>query len=84
MAALGLGSVEVLGGSQIPRLGRVVDVGLIWIAATGIAGGRIVFVGHLAVSVNGGSRGKKDSSPELKAMRTWIMYQQSFGILGDF
>ena len=48
MAALGLGSVEVLGGGQIPGLGRVVDVGLIWIEATGIAGRLVVFVGHFA------------------------------------
>jgi len=48
MAALGLGGVEVLGRGQIPGLGRVVDVGLIWIGATGIAGRLVVFVGHFA------------------------------------
>jgi hypothetical protein len=47
MAALGLGSVEVLGGGQIPGLGRVVDVGLIWIEATGIAGRLVILIGHL-------------------------------------
>jgi hypothetical protein len=54
MTTLGLGGVEVLGGGQTPRFGRIVDVGLIWIEATGIAGGRIVFVGHFGApgSVN--------------------------------
>ena len=72
MAALGLGSVEVLGGGQIPRLGRVVDVGLIWIEATGIAGGRIIFVGHFGAlgSVN---RKPKHTRSLVKTMRARIV-----------
>jgi hypothetical protein len=58
MTTLGLGGVEVLGGGQIPRLGRIVDVGLIWIEATGIAGGRIVFVGHF------GAPGSENGKPK--------------------
>jgi hypothetical protein len=65
-------------------LGGVREVGFVRIILVGLRIRLIVFVGHLAAPGSGGCRGKKDRSPEVKAMRTWITYQKSFGILGDF